>query len=96
MPDDDSIRASLERICTLQEQQLAKLSEIAERSAKAHERITELQESWRQAMTRYDDSQKKLQARATGQTIGLWVRTLLQVFMLALIVIAIIVAHYLK
>jgi len=47
MADDESIKALLERLCSLQEQQLTKLTELAERSAKAHERIDKMQEFWR-------------------------------------------------
>jgi hypothetical protein len=50
MADDDSVKALLERLCSLQEQQLTKLTELAERSAKAHERIDKVQEFWREKL----------------------------------------------
>ncbi len=96
MADDESIKALLERLCSLQEQQLTKLTELAERSAKAHERIDKMQEFWRQGLAKYEESQKKLLARATSQVVGVWVRAALTAFMLGLIALAIIVAHYLK
>jgi hypothetical protein len=96
MADDDSVKALLEKLCSLQEQQLTKLTELAERSAKAHEKIEKMQDLWRQTLAKYEETQKKALARATGQVIGVWVRAALTAFMLALIALAIIVAHYLK
>jgi hypothetical protein len=96
MPEDDSLKPLLEKLCSLQEQQLAKLSELVERSATARERIEKLQDLWQRSLTTYEESQKKAGARAAGQTFGLWIRTALTVFMLGLIALAIIIAHYLK
>ena len=96
MADDDSIKALLEKLCSLQEQQLTKLTELTERSAKAHERIDKLQEFWRDKLVKHEENQKKLLARATGQVVGVWLRAAVTAFMLGLIALAIIVAHYLK
>ncbi|MDQ6808724.1 MAG: hypothetical protein M3Z64_04785 [Verrucomicrobiota bacterium] len=93
MPDDETLKALLERLCTLQEQQLAKLSEIVERSTAAREKLEEMSQRW---LSTFEDSQKKMRARAAGQVFGAWVRTGLTVFMLGLIALAVIIAHYLK
>jgi hypothetical protein len=93
MPDDQSIRTLLEKLCSLQEQQLAKLSELLDRTAAARQRVEELSQRW---ITAYEDSQKKLRARAAGQSVGLWIRGILTLIMLALIIVAIIVQRYLK
>ena len=96
MPDDDSLKTLLERQCSLQEQQLAKLSALLERSIAAHERVEKLQGMWQQWRETDLETQKKARAYATGQAIGAWLRTTLTVIMLGVIAVAIIVAHYLK
>jgi hypothetical protein len=89
MPDDDAIKSLLERLCSLQEQQVAKLSEALERAAAARERLEKL-------TAKLDEAQKTQARKAVGYQIGAWLRTALIVFMLGLIAIAIIVSHYLK
>ena len=89
MSEDESLKPLLERLCSIEEQQLAKLIAIDERQVAANERITK----W---MATAEENQKKARAYATGQAIGAWFRTGFIVFMLGLIAVAIIIAHYLK
>ena len=96
MPDDDSVKALLERLCSLQEQQLAKLSEALDKSAAARERLETIGQDWRRLIATLEQAQKTQAKRAVGYQIGAWLRTALIVFMLGVIAIAIIVAHYLK
>jgi uncharacterized coiled-coil protein SlyX len=96
MPEDDSIKALLERLCSLQEQQVAKLSEALERAAAARERVEKVGDSLKGLVAKLEEAQKIQAKRAVGYQIGSWLRTFLIVFMLGVIAIAIIVAHYLK
>ena len=47
MPDDNAIKSMLERLCCLQEQQLAKRSEALERAAAARERLEKAADAWK-------------------------------------------------
>ncbi len=96
MPADDSIKSLLERLCALQEQQLAKLSEALAQSAAARERLEKVSDGWQHLRETLEKAQKDQAKRAVGYQIGSWVRTFLFLFMLGVIAIAIIVAHYLK
>jgi hypothetical protein len=89
MPDDDAIKSLLERLCSLQEQQLSKQSEALEIAVAARERLGKL-------TAKLEQAQKTQARKAVGYQIGAWLRTGLIVFMLGLIAIAIIVSHYLK
>jgi hypothetical protein len=77
MPDDDSVRALLERLCSLQEQQLAKMSESLERYAEAKEKEQKLRELWERQMANYEQSQKAHEERAARHEKGVWVRAIL-------------------
>jgi hypothetical protein len=89
MPDDDAIKSLLERLCSLQEQVVAKQSQALDLAAAARERLEKLAEGFKEA--------QKTQARkAVGYQIGAWLRSGFIVFMLGVIAIAIIVSHYLK
>lgn len=96
MSDDDQIKVLLERMCSLQEQQLAKLSEALERAAAARERIEKTSDGFRDMLAKLEEAQKTLAKRAIGYQLGAWLRTFTIVFMLGVIAIAIIVAHFLK
>jgi len=96
MRDDDSVKALLERLCSLQEQQLTKLSEALDRSAAARERLENIADTLKRAITTWDEAHKAQARRAIGYQISAWLRTILLVSMLAVIAVAIIVAHYLK
>ena len=95
MPDDD-IKSLLERLCSLQEQQLAKLSEALDRSAEARERLEKIGQDWQRLLAAMEQAQKAQARKAVGYQIGAWLRTAFIVFMLGVIAIAIIIAHYLK
>ena len=96
MPEDESLKSLLERLCSLEEQQLAKLSAILERQVAAHERIDKLQDKWQSWISASEENQKKARAYARGQSFGAWLRTAMTLFMLGMIALAIIIAHYLK
>jgi hypothetical protein len=96
MPDDDSIKALLEKLCSLQEQQLAKLSEALDRAAATRERVEKAADLWKSMAAKLEEAQKAQARRAVGYQIGAWLRTALIVFMLGVIAITIIVSHYLK
>ena len=96
MPDDDSVKALLERLCSLQEQQLAKLSEALERGAAARDRLEKVSDNLNGFAAKLQEAQKAQVKRETGYQIGAWLRTGFIVFMLGVIAIAIIVSHYLK
>jgi hypothetical protein len=96
MPDDDSIKSLLERLCSLQEQQLAKLTEALERAAAARERLEKLADGLKGIGAKLEEAQKIQARKAVGYQIGAWIRTGFIVFMLGVIAIAIIVSHYLK
>jgi uncharacterized coiled-coil protein SlyX len=96
MTDDDSIKALLEKLCSLQEQQLAKLSEALERAAAARERVEKIGDSLKGFAAKLEEAQKMQAKRAVGYQIGAWIRTAFLGMMLFVIAIAIIVAHYLK
>jgi hypothetical protein len=96
MADEKSIKALLERICSLQEQQVAKLSEALDRAAATRDRIENATEMWKNTLVKHEEAQKAQARRAVGYQIGAWLRTAMIVFMLAVIAVAIIVAHYLK
>lgn len=96
MSDDDSIKVLLEKLCSLQEQTLAKLSEALDRSATARLEIEKLAQEGQRFFAKLEEAEKKARARAAGQMVGMWARTAIQAFMLALIVAAIIIVHYLK
>jgi hypothetical protein len=93
---DDDIKSLLERLCSVQEQQLAKLSEALDRSVAARERLDKMSDGWQRFQEALEKAQKDQAKRAAGYQIGSWVRTLLIVCMLGVIAIAIIIAHYLK
>jgi hypothetical protein len=93
---DDDIKPLLERLCSLQEQQLAKLTEALDQSVAARERLEKVSDGWNSFRETLEKAQKDQAKRAVGYQIGSWVRTLLIVFMLGVIAIAIIIAHYLK
>ncbi len=96
MPEDESLKSLLEKLCSLEEQQLAKLSAILERQVAAHERIDKLQDKWQNWISASEENQKKARAYTKGQSIGAWLRTVMTLFMLGVIALAIIIAHYLK
>jgi hypothetical protein len=93
---DDDIKSLLERLCSLQQQQLAKLSEALDRSVAARERLEKMTDGWQRFQEALEKAQKDQAKRAVGYQIGSWLRTFLIVFMLGVIAIAIIIAHYLK
>jgi predicted secreted protein len=95
MPDDDSVKILLERLCSLQEQQLAKLSEALDRAAAARERLENATDTWRKMMAKFEEAQKTQARKAVGYQVGAWLRAGFIVFMLGVIAIAIIVSHYL-
>ena len=96
MPDDDSIKALLEKLCSLQEQQLAKLTEALERSAAARDRFEQVGDTLKGFVAALEQAQKTQAKRAVGYQIGSWLRTAFLGMMLFLVAIAIIIAHYLK
>jgi hypothetical protein len=96
MPDDDAIKTLLERLCSLQEQQVAKLSEALDKSAAARDRLEKIGQDWQRIISTIEQAQQTQAKRAVGYQIGAWLRTALIVFMLGIIAIAIIVSHYLK
>ena len=96
MTDDDAIKSLLERLCSLQEQQLAKLSEALEGAAAARERLEKVADGFKGIAAKLDEAQKTQARKAVGYQIGAWLRTGFIVFMLGVIAIAIIVSHYLK
>jgi hypothetical protein len=93
MPDDDAIKSLLERLCSLEEEQLAKLSEALESASAARERLEKVADGFK---AKLEEAQKTQARKAAGYQIGAWLRTGFIVFMLGVIAIAIIVSHYLK
>ena len=96
MPDDDSIKALLEKLCSLRKQQLAKLSEALERAAVARDRVERVTDSMKAFFAKLEEAQNTPAKRAVGYQVGAWLRTAFLGVMLFLVAIAIIVAHYLK
>ncbi len=92
---DDDIKPFLERLCALQEQQLAKLSEALDRSVAARERLEKMGDGWQRFQETLEKAQNDQAKRALGYQIGSWLRTFLIVFMLGVIAVAIIMARYL-
>jgi uncharacterized coiled-coil protein SlyX len=90
MPDDDAIKSLLERLSSLQEQQLAKLSEALERAAAARERLEKVADGFKGITAKLEEAQKTQARKAVGYQIGGWLRTGFIVSMLGVIAIAII------
>jgi hypothetical protein len=65
MADDDSSKALLERLCALQEEQLALTRESLERQARLAERHEKAQEMWEQQSAEHRRLQKAYEERET-------------------------------
>jgi hypothetical protein len=95
MPDDDSLKPLLEKLCALEEQQLSKLNELVEHYsvlAKGGQKNDELfqrnAQLWEQDHKMYVEREERREKRTTRHA-------LIILIILALIPVAIIVARFL-
>ena len=93
MPDDDSSKTLLERLCALQEEQLRLTREAIERRAHFTEREDQLQKLWKRQLTLHEEHQKTYDERAERHERGVRIRGIIMLVLWAVIAVAVVV-HY--
>ena len=94
MADDDSSKALLERLCSLQEQHLTLLRDSIERRERFTEREEKLQQAWERQMSLYEESQKLHEERAERHERSVRIRGIITLVIWAIIAIAFIVSQF--
>jgi hypothetical protein len=94
MPDDDSSKALLERLCSLQEQHLTLLRDSIERRERFAEREEKLQQAWGRQMSLYEESQKIHEERAERHERSVRIRGIITLVIWAVIAITFIVSRF--
>jgi len=92
LPDDTQV---LQKILELQQQQLAKLTEVVERFSRLAEGSQKSNERYQQTVDLWEKDHNAAVERELQRQKGITVRGIIGLIILALIPIAIIVAHFL-
>jgi uncharacterized protein YcbX len=93
MADDDSTKPLLERLCALQEEQLALTRQSLERHEERVQRQEKSQELWERQLTLHEQHQKTYDERAERHEREVRIRGVIMLIIWATIAIAVIV-HY--
>jgi hypothetical protein len=93
MPDIDPSKAPLEKLCSLQEQQLAKMTELLDVYSRIAAEAQKSHEMWQRDHVLYEQNHKTYEERAERHERGVRIRGILMLIIWAIIAMAV-VAHY--
>jgi hypothetical protein len=93
MPEDDDTKALLQKLCTLQEQQLAKLTELVDGYTRGAESSARSRELWDKQLRLHEESQKTYDERAERHERSVRVRGIITLILWAAIAVAVFI-HY--
>ena len=94
MSDDDSVKALLEKLCTLQELHLALLRESIQRREGFEEREQQLQQAWERQMALYEETQKAHDEREARHEKESRLRGVLTLILWFFILVALVVSWF--
>ena len=94
MSDDDSTKPLLERLCALQEEQLALTRQSLERHEERVQRQEKSQELWERQLASHDDHQKTYNERAERHEREARIRGIIMVVLWAVIAISVVVHFF--
>ena len=96
MPDNDPSIAALEKLCSLQEQQLAKMKELLEVYSRVAADAQKSHEMWQRDHASYQESREAYEERAQRHERGVWIRGILMLIIWAIIAVAVVAHYFLK